>query len=136
MGTIKIPIPFKAVNDVLRTLLHKGNPNEVLTLRLWGLASNAIGGNEAKLSITSGWNHKQEKDVATGQVTEVLKVNNFAPVTATIMRDSTGCDIVFADNTFDRYSFQGKAQLNHMTGVWKVTVTPSLQDKTALYVAP
>ncbi len=136
MGTIKIPQAFKAKNDILRTLLHKGNPNEVLTLRLWGLTNNSIGGRAAIASITSGWNHKQEKNVVSGQVTEVLKVNNDSPITAAIMKAVMGCDIVYEDNTFDRYTIQGKAQLNHMTGEWRAELTPSFQDTEALYVAP
>ncbi len=136
MGTIKIPVPFKAKNDILRTLLHKGNPNEVLTLRLWGPTGNAIGGRELKASITSGWNHKQSKSPETGQVIEALKVNKSATITEALMKTVGGCDIVYENGTFDRYTFQAKAQLNHLAEEFVVDLTPSFQDKEALYVAP
>ncbi len=133
MPNIDVSSAFKAKDDILRKLLHKGKPNENLTLRLWGLTVNEIGGREAKVLLTSGWNHKQEKDVVTGQVTEVLKISHLSPVTADIMLAAMGCDIVFEDGSFDRYSFQGKAQFKYLTGEWKITVTPSFQDKEPLF---
>lgn len=132
MPDIDVSSAFKNKNDILRKLLHKGKRGEQLRLKLWGLGSNAVGGRTYLVTLTSGWNHKQNKNVETGQVTEVLKINNFLPVTAAIMKSATGCDIVYEDNTFDRYSIQGKAQLKQMTGEWSANLTPSFQDKEVL----
>jgi len=129
MPDINVSTAFKAKNDILRKLLHKGKPKE---LKFWGMGSNAVGGRQYLVTLTSGWNHKQHKDVETDQVVEVLKVNNFPPLTAAIMKTASGCDIVYEDDTFDRYSIQGKAQLKEMTGEWSANLTPSFQDKTVI----
>jgi hypothetical protein len=136
MATINVSGAFRSKNNILRTLLHKGQPNEVLTLRLWGPTSRAIGGIMLLASTTDGWNHKQSKIPETDRVVESLKVSESSTVTEAIMKKATGCDIVYADNTFARYTFDGKAQKNPITKEWRVNVAPNFADTQALTVPP
>lgn len=135
MALIDLSGPFKTKNDLLKNIFHKGLPNEVLTLRFFGLAGNNVGGNAYIASTTSGWNHKENKDAKTGQVTEVIKIVESSVITDDIINRATGCDIVYADSSFVRYNFDGKSPKNPMTRQWILTVLPSKGDKKVLPVA-
>lgn len=131
MATIDVSSAMRTKNDLLRTLLHKGKP---IGLRLFEPTSNAIGGRQEILTLTSGWNHKQNKNPETGVVIETIKINVTDTMTQDVMNRAEGCDIVYDDNTFERFTFHGKGHQPSVIGKeWNLTVTPSLGDKSELH---
>jgi hypothetical protein len=133
MAQIDVSGAYRLKNDLLRNLLHKGTPTG---LKLWGPTSSDIGGHQEILTLTSGWNHKQEKNPQTGVIIEQVRINVTSVMTQEVLNKAEGFDILYADGTFDRYVFDAKAQPSPIGQEWRLTVTPSLGDKTALYVPP
>jgi hypothetical protein len=131
MALINVSGAYRTKNNVLRKLLHWGKP---VGLRLFGLTSNAIGGRQAILTLTSGWNHKQSKNPETGEVIEQVRINKTSEMTQEVLDRAEGFDILYEDNTFERYTFDAKSVKPNAIGhEWRLTVTPSLGDKSALY---
>lgn len=129
MPDINVSGAFIAKNEILRRLLHKGTP---IGLRLFGPTSNLFGGREEIITLTSGWNHKQNKNAETGTVIETVKINQTAEITQDILDRASGFDILYSDDTFERYTFGAKGQAKPISHEWNLTVTPSLGDKSAL----
>ncbi len=129
MASINVTGAFKTKNEVLRKLLHKGKP---VGLRLWGPTPNSVGGRQALLTLTSGWYHKQSKVPETGEVNEQVNINQTSVMTQEVLDSAGGFDILYADETFERYTFGAKGQPSPIGGEWKLTVTPSFGDTREL----
>ena len=130
MASINVSGAYRAKNEILRKLLHRGKP---VGLRLFEPTSSAIGGRQALLTLTTGWNHKQSKNPETGEVIEQVRINETPIMTQDILDRAEGFDILYDDNTFERYTFDAKGRPSAIGHEWKLTVTPSLGDKGALY---
>jgi len=129
MAAINVSGAFRTKNEVLRKLLHKGNPTG---LRLWGPTSNAIGGRQEILTLTSGWYHKQIKNPETGVIIERVNINQTSTMTQEVLDRAEGFDILYDDDTFERYTFNAKGQPSPIGFEWKLDVTPSFGDKREL----
>lgn len=132
MATIDVSAAFKTKNNLLRKLFHKGQPGEILTLRFFKPSGNAAGGRTVTASTTDGWNHKEHKDPQTGAVSEVVKISQSSTITATVIKEAAGLDIVYADSSFDRFTIPAKSPLNPISHEWILTVQPNKADKTVI----
>jgi hypothetical protein len=130
MASIDVSGAFRTKNEVLRRLLHKGTP---VGLRLFEPTSNAIGGRQEILTLTDGWYHKQDKNPETGEIVERVNINETSTMTQDVLDRAEGFDILYNDNTFERYTFGAKGRPSPIGHEWKLTVTPSLGDQSDLY---
>lgn len=129
MASIDVSGAARLKNDVLRKLLHKGNP---VGLVLYRPASNVTGGQEAIMTLTSGWNHKEHKNPETGAVTEVLKIVQSSTVTQAVITSLTRVEILYDDSSFVRYATGAKSPLHPFYKEWTINVRPNLADTNPL----
>lgn len=129
MPTINVSGAFRTKNNILRKLLHKGTP---VGLRLFAPTTSSIGGREELITLTSNWNHKQSKNPETGEVVESVRINQTSEMTQAILDKAEGFDILYDDDTFDRYIFHAKGQAKPISHEWNIDVSPSLGDKSEL----
>ena len=130
MGSINIPNAAKVKNDVLRKTVQRGNP---VALKLWKPTDNSIGGRMESATATDGWYYKQHKHAEVDEVTEMIKIVESATITQDVIDKATGCDIIYADSTFERFSIGPKSFKHPFLNEWTLTIRPMRNDTSPLW---
>lgn len=131
MAQIDVSSAIRIKNNLLRTLLGQGAPNQ--TLRLTAPANDGSGGFTSIGSTTTDWYLKVETDAEGGQVNEVLKLVEQPTINEVVIRRATGCDIVNEDGSFERYTLKLRSpNANPISKEWTWVVQPNKKDKFEL----